>query len=84
MEATAASKTVGDIARHADTTSQDEEMAEPPQELYEQAQARVRETPELAEHEAFILADWCEGADHLRWVVDAPVAEIVDWIEAGK
>jgi hypothetical protein len=53
------------------------------QELYEQARERVQHTPELAPHEEFILADWPEGDDHWRWVIDAPVEEIASWVEAG-
>ena len=52
------------------------------QELYEQARERVRNTPELAPHEDFIFADWPEGDDHLRWVIDAPVEEIDSWVDA--
>jgi hypothetical protein len=51
---------------------------------YDQAKRRVQDTPELAEHEAFILDDWPEGEDHWQWVATAPVAEIVDWAEAGS
>ena len=54
------------------------------QELYARARAKVRETPELASHEDFILADWREGDEHLRYVIEAPIAEIVDWIAAGE
>jgi len=50
---------------------------------YEVARTRVQNTPELAAHEKFILADWPEGNNHWQWVATAPVAEIVDWAEAG-
>jgi len=53
-------------------------------EVYEQARRRVQDTPQLAEHEAFILADWPEGDDHWRWVATAPMAEVVDWAQAGS
>ena len=46
---------------------------------FDTARERVRNTPELAPHEAFILADWPEGDDHWRWVIDAPVEEIASW-----
>ena len=51
--------------------------------VFEAARARVQNTPELAEHADFILADWPEGDDHWKWVATAPVAEVVDWAEAG-
>lgn len=53
-------------------------------DLYHLAQSRVRETPELADDEGFILADWPEGDDHLLWVLNAPLSEIVGWVEAGR
>ncbi len=62
---------------------------------FDTARERVRNTPELApgdtitittfdgeRYEAFILADWPEGDDHWRWVIDAPVEEIASWVEA--
>ena len=52
--------------------------------LYAAAAERVHTTPELAEHTDFILADWPEGDAHWQWVVEAPVAEIVDWAIAGQ
>ena len=53
-------------------------------EVYERARRRVQDTPQLAEHEAFILAYWPEGDDHWQWVATAPVAEVVSWAEAGS
>lgn len=46
---------------------------------YEDANARVESTPELAAHADTILYDWPEGAEHWEWVCTAPVADIVDW-----
>ena len=51
---------------------------------YAQAKVRVQDTPALAEHADFILADWPEGDDHWQWVATAPVAEVVDWAEASS
>jgi hypothetical protein len=51
---------------------------------YEQARRRVQDTPELAAHADFIMADWPEGDDHWQWVTTAPVAEIVEWAVAGS
>lgn len=48
------------------------------------AERRVIDTPELCKHNEFIMADWREGAEHWRWVISAPVAEIVEWAEAGQ
>lgn len=49
--------------------------------LYDQANQRVQDTPELASHYNVIMADWPEGDEHYRWVCTAPIAEIVDWAE---
>ena len=51
---------------------------------FEAARTRVQDTPELAAHADFILADWPEGDEHWRWVASAPAVEIVDWAEAGS
>ena len=51
---------------------------------YEQAGRRVQDTPELAAHADFIMADWPEGDAHWQWVATAPVAEIVEWAVAGS
>ncbi len=54
--------------------------------MNEQAKQRVEHTPELAAHADTILYPWSEGEEHWRWVVAAPVAEIVEWaenVEAG-
>ncbi len=48
------------------------------------ARIRVRSTPELAEHEGFILADWDEGGEALWWVATASIAEILAWVAAGR
>ena len=56
----------------------------PPLTLRAQAERRVIDTPELCKHNEFIMADWREGAEHWRWVISAPVAEIVEWAEAGQ
>ena len=52
--------------------------------LRAQAERRVIVTPELCKHSEFIMADWREGAEHWRWIISAPVAEIVEWAEAGQ
>jgi len=45
------------------------------------ARRRVAQTPALAAHAATIWADWPNWQEHVRWVVSAPVTEIVDWAE---
>jgi transcriptional regulator with XRE-family HTH domain len=50
----------------------------------EEAKARVEDSPRLAPHADFILADWSEGEDHWRWVCTASEKEIIDWVEAGS
>ena len=51
---------------------------------FDAARTRVQDTSALAAHADFILADWPEGDDHWQWVATAPVAEVVDWAEAGS
>jgi hypothetical protein len=52
--------------------------------LYERAESKVDASPTLRKYREFILSDWHEGDDHLRWVISAPVKEIVSWAEAGQ
>ena len=52
--------------------------------LRELAERRVDAAPELAAHKEFIMADWPEGREHWTWVINAPVAEIAEWAEAGQ
>lgn len=52
--------------------------------LFEQAQAKVRNSAVLANHEEFILADSPEGDEHLTWVVSAHEEEILDWVESSS
>jgi hypothetical protein len=47
--------------------------------LYERAERRVERSPKLRVRRDFILADWPEGDEHLRWVISASVEEILDW-----
>lgn len=49
--------------------------------LYAKAKRRVENDKRLAPHADFILADWPEGDEHWRWVIKAPVDEILDWVE---
>ena len=52
--------------------------------LRAQAAVRVQRSPRLREHEAYIMADWPEGREHWRWVLTAPIAEILEWVAAGQ
>ena len=60
--------------------------------LRELAERRVDATPELQAHKDFIMADLPEGIAQRRWAVNAfwrwvltaPVAEIVEWAEAAE
>ncbi len=56
----------------------------PPLTLRAQAERRVDASPELSEHKDFIMTDWPEATEHWRWVKTAPVAEIVEWVRAGR
>jgi hypothetical protein len=52
--------------------------------LYNQAKNRVMINSTLASHADFILADWPEGDEHWRWVISAPIDEILDWVKSNK
>ena len=52
--------------------------------LYEKARDRVMAVPELAKFHDFIFADWPEGNDHFRWLLQATDDEILSWAEAGQ
>jgi hypothetical protein len=47
--------------------------------LYFDAARRVENSPKLRPYKDIILGDWPEGDDHLRWVIEAKVSEIVAW-----
>ena len=49
--------------------------------VFDAAERRVNETPELQPYRDVIFAGWVEGIEHLDWVATAPVAEIVDWAQ---
>lgn len=55
-----------------------------PKDLFDRAEARVDRSPALRQYKDFILADWPEGDEHLRWVCRAPVKEIIEWAAAGQ
>ena len=50
--------------------------------LYCEARSRVEADEQLAPYTETILADYPEGDEHWRWVIDAPVDEIVAWARA--
>jgi hypothetical protein len=52
--------------------------------LFEKAKEKVMASKILRKFAQFILADWAEGDEHWRWVIDADENEIVDWAEATK
>lgn len=52
--------------------------------LRTQAEQRVNASPKLSQYRAVIMADWPEGKEHWRWVLKAPVSEIVEWAEGIK
>ncbi len=53
-------------------------------DAHEMAKARFSTTPQLAQYETVIFADWPEGDEHWRWIASAPVAEIVAWAKLIK
>jgi len=52
--------------------------------LRETAERRVNASPKLSQYRDTIMYDWPEGNEHWRWVINAPVTEIVDWAESVK
>ena len=49
-------------------------------ELYEMAVHKVDHSPKLRPYADFILADWTEGDEHLRWIIYSSIKEILNWI----
>lgn len=49
--------------------------------LRTQAEKRVSASPKLSKFRAVIMYDWPEGNEHWRWVLKAPVSEIIKWAE---
>ena len=47
--------------------------------LFDRAVARVHRSPRLRQYDKIIFADWSEGDDHLRWVINGRVGEIEAW-----
>ncbi|NDC64553.1 MAG: hypothetical protein EBZ59_11345 [Planctomycetia bacterium] len=58
--------------------------AERTQLLYFEARARVERNEQLSPYAETILADYPEGDEHLRWVIDADADEILAWAEAAR
>lgn len=60
---------------------------------YEPDEAKLDEVVRLVQAERrhlsdddirdFVLADWPEGVEHLRWLGNAPTREIADWVITG-
>lgn len=47
-----------------------------------QARKRVHANPRLRKHERVIFDDWPNWDQHLRWIKNGTVAEIIAWAEA--
>lgn len=52
--------------------------------LRERALRRVQNSPDLAQYEAEIMADWPEGNEHWRWVLTESIPELMDWAETVR
>lgn len=48
---------------------------------FDLAAIRVQNNEDLRPYASIFLADWTEGDEHFDWVLEAPVAELVDWAE---
>lgn len=51
---------------------------------YQELLDYLDKTPELEPYRDIILYDWTEGEEHWRWVVTAPVSEVIDWAEVVR
>lgn len=49
------------------------------EKLLAKAHYRVDNSPALSDYSNIIFYDWNEGNEHLRWIITAPVAEIISW-----
>jgi len=54
----------------------------PDETLYAQVAKRITETTELQPYRGTILYDWPEGDEHLRWALNAPASEVIEWATA--
>lgn len=52
--------------------------------LYDEAKNKVTKSPSLSRHADFILADWNEGDEHLNWVINSSIHEILEWVFANQ
>lgn len=50
-------------------------------ELEQAAERRFRSEPALAQYADILFYDWPNRDEHLRWVAEAPLSEIIDWAE---
>jgi hypothetical protein len=57
-------------------------------DYYELPRARVEEISQAGVHNYAAVAriclaqDWAEGAEHQKWLEEAPAAEIASWVNA--
>lgn len=49
--------------------------------LHREAERRVHYDESLLPYANTILADWPEGDDHWRWVIESDTEEILDWVQ---
>lgn len=49
------------------------------EELENKAKTRVENEAELKKYADVIFYDWPNWEEHLKWVCNAPVVEIVEW-----
>lgn len=47
---------------------------------FEKAEGRSDNNPTLRPFKSLLLYDWIEGEEHYRWVANASIEEISDWI----
>jgi hypothetical protein len=47
--------------------------------LFDRARSRVDRSPRLRPYSDIIFGDWSPWPDHLRWVIEGKVSEIVAW-----
>lgn len=52
--------------------------------LYDKANKRFDNTPELATYVGILMYDWPNFEEHLKWVTEAPTQELIEWAKQAE